>query len=211
MTTWSSALAYAVGLITTDGCLSKDGRHIDLTSKDLEQINNFKEALKLNNKIGIKYRGPNHAKTYSRIQFGDVKFYRWLISIGLIPNKSRCLGPLKIPSKYFADFLRGCIDGDGNISIVRHPESQHPQLRLRLSSSSLKFLEWVKVCLNQHWNISRGFISKVYKNTYYLTYSKTDSIKILELIYYDGVKYYLKRKHDYYFNIMGEWRNWYTR
>lgn len=31
---WSPKIAYAVGLITTDGSLSKDGRHIDLTSKD---------------------------------------------------------------------------------------------------------------------------------------------------------------------------------
>ena len=35
---WTSELAYAVGLLTTDGSLSKDGRHIDLTSKDVEQL-----------------------------------------------------------------------------------------------------------------------------------------------------------------------------
>lgn len=32
--TWSPEIAYAVGLLTTDGSLSIDGRHIDFTSKD---------------------------------------------------------------------------------------------------------------------------------------------------------------------------------
>ena len=44
-TTWSSKLAYAIGLITTDGSLSKDGRHISFTSKDKEQVKNFKFCL----------------------------------------------------------------------------------------------------------------------------------------------------------------------
>ena len=35
---WSPHFAYAVGLLTADGCLSKDGRHLDLTSKDRIQI-----------------------------------------------------------------------------------------------------------------------------------------------------------------------------
>lgn len=49
---WSNELAYAVGLIATDGNLSKDGRHIELTSKDTEQLETFKRCLKLKNRIG---------------------------------------------------------------------------------------------------------------------------------------------------------------
>src|SRR3990167_535268 len=51
---WSNKLAYAVGLITTDGNLSKDGRHINLTSKDVEQIQNLANILKLKNKVSLK-------------------------------------------------------------------------------------------------------------------------------------------------------------
>ena len=42
-----------------------------------------------------------------QIQFGDVVFYQWLLSLGLTPNKSKTIGPLKIPYEYFFDFLRG--------------------------------------------------------------------------------------------------------
>ena len=75
------------------------------------------------------------------IQFGDRIFYDFLISLGITPAKSKTIASLKIPEKYFADFLRGCIDGDGDIDVHSHPESQHPQLRIRLVSASPKFLK----------------------------------------------------------------------
>jgi hypothetical protein len=90
------------------------------------------------------------------------------------------------------------INWNRNISIVKHPESQYPQLRLRLASASPTFLKWIKQSIAQYWEIPGGFISNIHKNTQYLSYSKNDSIKILELLYYDGVKYYLKRKLLYY-------------
>ena len=35
---WNSNLAYAIGLLASDGCLSPPGHLIDLTSKDPEQL-----------------------------------------------------------------------------------------------------------------------------------------------------------------------------
>ena len=46
-TSWSPNLSYAVGLLASDGCLLGDGRHIDLTSKDKEQILNFQRKIYL--------------------------------------------------------------------------------------------------------------------------------------------------------------------
>lgn len=193
-TIWTANFAYAVGLITTDGNLSKDGRHIDFTSKDLDQIEHFTKILNLTNKITTKTNGHSEKKYY-HVQFGNVKFYKFLLDIGLTPHKSKTISQLVIADKYFADFLRGCIDGDGNISIVKHPESKHPQLRLRLSSGSLLFLNWVKGRINNYWNIPRGFITKGPRNVYILTYCKVDSIKLLEFMYYDEVEYFLHRKY----------------
>jgi hypothetical protein len=47
------------------------------------------------------------------VQFGNVAFYRFLLSAGLFPNKTKTMGVLKIPDIYFADFLRGHLDGNG--------------------------------------------------------------------------------------------------
>ena len=154
---WDSKLAYAVGLITSDGSLSKDQRHINLTSKDIDQILTFARVLDLKNKIGTKTNG-NKQCLYYQIQFGNVKLYRFLVSIGLTPNKSKTLGSLEIPRAYFRDFLRGYLDGDGNITVARHPESKHPQLRVRFASASLVYLDWLKNQVQTHLGISGGFI-----------------------------------------------------
>lgn len=95
-TEWSPRLAYVVGLLATDGNLSKDGRHIELTSKDRSQLETFIRCLGLSVKISEKTSGYTGNKI-TRVAFGDVLFYRWLVSIGLTPNKSKTLGPLKVP------------------------------------------------------------------------------------------------------------------
>src|SRR3989338_7561152 len=98
---WNPNVAYAIGLIVTDGNLSKDGRHIIFVSKDKQQISTFKECLGLRNKIGRRASGFTGEKIYYHVQFGDVLLYRWLLSIGLTPKKSRTIGAIKIPNRYF--------------------------------------------------------------------------------------------------------------
>ena len=108
---WSPEFAYSIGLLTTDGCLSPNGRHFTFVSKDMEQIKNFAFCLGLKNKIGRSKSGLG--KYCWKIQFGDISFYGFLLSIGLTPRKSKPLGEINIPNIYFFDFLRGHFDGDG--------------------------------------------------------------------------------------------------
>lgn len=185
---WDSNLAYAIGLITTDGCLSIDGRHIDLTSKDLGQLQNFKVALKLNNKIGLKSSSYGKRKYY-RIQIGDVHLYRFLLSIGLTPHKSKTLGPLRIPIKYFRDFLRGCLDGDGNISTWIHKTNLHRQWCLRFFSGSYTFASWLKDKTEELFAIKGGLYvcnKREYDPSYTIKFGKRASISLINQIYYTG-------------------------
>ena len=112
---WSPKLAYIVGLIATDGSLSKDKRHVDFTSMDVQLLKTFKDCLVLKNRICVKSNYQNPNKKYFHLQFGHVKFYKWLLSLGLMPNKTGRLGKIKIPNRYFKDFLRGHMDRDGSI------------------------------------------------------------------------------------------------
>ncbi|PIV46177.1 hypothetical protein COS23_00540 [bacterium (Candidatus Moisslbacteria) CG02_land_8_20_14_3_00_36_53] len=191
---WSSNFAYAIGLLTTDGNLSKDGRHLNLTSKDKDLINIFKGCLGIKNKIGRKARERSKTKKYFQVQFGDKNFYEFLLSLGLKPTKSKTLKSLNILDDYFVDFLRGCIDGDGNIKVSEHPQSQYPQLQVRLFSASPLFLNWLKDGLSKQIKVQGGWIEK-YNTNYVLAYGKSDSIKLLNFIYYKGVNNYLDRKY----------------
>ncbi len=189
---WSSDFAYVVGLITTDGCLSKDGRHIDLTSKDIEQIKNFKKILKLTNKIGLKY-SKDRTRKYFRIEFGNVKLYKFLLSIGLTPRKSKTLKEIKIPNKYFADFLRGCLDGDG--CTFSYWSKQWPNsfvLYTCFASASKIFLRWLKKKIIELYGIS-GYINQGTR-VENLKFGKKSSLVLFKKMYYSDKVICLSRK-----------------
>ena len=185
---WNNNFAYVIGVIATDGNLSPDLRHLHITSKDYEMMQNCKKCLGINNKIGKKARGKEKDKKYYVLQFGDVNFFEFLLNIGLTPKKSKTISELKIPTKYFPHFFRGCIDGDGSISISKHPESQYPQYKVRLCSASKNFLDWILVLCQKLFLVDGGSISKIDDSSVYtLRFGKNDSIKILKMIYSKNV------------------------
>src|SRR6266542_3660885 len=171
---WSPELAYIVGLIATDGCLSSDGRHIDFTSKDLEQIHNFKKILNLTNTISTKSSGSS-GKRYYRIQFGDVSFYKWLQSIGLTPNKTKTIGELAVPKEYFVDFLRGHLDGDG--CTYSYYDPRWPKSFLFYTtfiSASKNHMLWLASSIEAYYGIYGKVVQD--NSTYRVRYAKIDSL-----------------------------------
>ena len=193
-TAWSSNLAYAVGLIATDGCLSKDGRHVDFTSKDKCLVLVFKDCLSLGNiKIGKKKAGNNNQKDYFRIQFGSVLFYNWLLGLGLTPAKSKILGSLKIPDKYFFDFLRGCFDGDGSIYSYWDPRWRSSYMfYISFASASLLFLLWIKKKIAKIADV-HGKITPAARSLQ-LRFAKSGSVVLFKRMFYSGNVPHLKRK-----------------
>lgn len=188
---WSANFAYAVGLITTDGNLSKDGRHLELTSKDIEQLENFKNCLSLDSKISWKTSGLG--KKYPRVQFSNVKLYKFLNLIGLHPNKSKTIGELEIPKKFFFDFLRGAFDGDGSIySYWDKRWVSSFMFYLQFTSSSRKYLEWLQKQIATELNV-KGSI-KNGSRAMNLVYAKKASKQIISSMYNGKKVVYLSRK-----------------
>lgn len=190
---WSTNIAYAVGLITTDGSLSSDGRHIAFISKDIELMETFKRCLNLKNRITPKKSGYSN-KIYNKIQFGNVNFYRWLLKIGLMPNKTKKLSEIDIPDKYFPDFLRGHIDGDGCIRVYQDPIYPNSQrLYTRFISASLPHILWLRKRILLLLKI-KGYINPHIKGVFELTYAKNESKILLKALYYNRSIPCLERK-----------------
>lgn len=193
-TIWSSNLAYAVGLITSDGCLNKDGCHIFFTSKDFELVNNFKKALGLKNKIGKHHRGGETEKKYFYLQFGDKNFYSFLNQIGLTSAKSKTIKSVEIPDKYFADFLRGLFEGDGTFYSYR--DKRWPNsfgFKMSWASASADFINWLKESLTSKYTV-KGYLHKGV-GVQNLEYVKGDSKKLYQIIYGKLPNLYLTRKY----------------
>lgn len=195
---WSPELGYVVGLLATDGCLYSDGRHISLTSKDIDQIATFIKLLKLKNKIGIKFRSKERKKEYYHVQFGDVMFYRFLESIGLTVRKTSTIAKLAIPDKYFRDFVRGHLDGDGCTYSYFDPRWKNSfMLYAVFTSASKKHLIWIQGELFKACGIL-GSINDSGPSVFQLRYAKSESLKLYSYIYYEVGLPCLERKRKKY-------------
>jgi len=204
-TTWTADFVYVLGVIASDGNVSSDLRHISITSKDEQLLLLIKDILKLTNTIGRKGRGDSPQKPYFLLQFGDKNFVNFLIYIGITPNKSKSIARVEIPEKFFKDFLRGVVDGDGCIDFFYHPESSQPQIRIRIASASPPFLHWLQSMVLKKCQTLGGWIHVQKKSSVsVLTYAKADSVKILKYMYYIGAPC-LTRKEKIAKNILGEW------
>lgn len=192
---WSPEFAYAIGLIVTDGNLSPDGRHIIFTSKDLELAVHFKKCLNLQNIIGKKSNGSQKEKKYFVVQFGDVNFYKFLVIIGLMPNKTKIIGSIKIPKKYFFDFLRGNLDGDGSFYSYWDPRWKSSfMFYTTFVSASKNYIDWLRESIKRFLKIKGHITLDGRGSTYQLKYAKSESLKLLPKIYYDNIVICLSRK-----------------
>ena len=190
---WTPKLAYAVGLLTTDGNLSKDRRHITLTSADTQLLNTFMSCLNIKNQITSCYSGSK--KLHHRVQFGNVRLYKWLLKIGLTPNKSHTIGAIKIPKKFFRDFLRGHLDGDGSIVVYqdnynsyKNKKYTNTRIYTKFISASQPHILWlhkmIRTCTSVKGTLQHKESKKYDTRMWAIHFAKYESLKLLKWLYY---------------------------
>lgn len=101
---WSANFAYAIGLLVTDGSLSKDGRHTDFTSKDIEQIKHFLSCLQISAFVGTrlaKIRGhiSTQVKKEKRNDFYQLRYSKYE-AMRLVDKIYHAPGITKLTRKY---------------------------------------------------------------------------------------------------------------
>lgn len=190
---WSPNLAYGIGLFATDGCMYTDGRHMEFTSKDIQQLKNFKKCFGLKTKITVKFSGKGI--TCTRLQFGDTILYKFFLKLGLTPHKSKTIGVINIFPEYFFDFFRGVLDGDGCFHSYYDPRWRSSfMFYLIVASASPVFVAWLREEIFIRLGV-RGHITKAKKSsTFQLKYAKADSLKIIKKVYYNPTVLCLNRK-----------------
>lgn len=197
---WSPDIAYAVGLMASDGCLSSDGRHFTFVSKDKEQIDNLRNCLNITAHVSRKPSGrPGDRNLYHRLQWGDVVLYDFLLNLGLTANKSLTLGALKIPDNYFFDFLRGSFDGDGCFYSYFDPRLKSSfMFYLVFTSASFKHVSWIQKTLQRLSNVGGHMTTTKSKENrhdfYQLRYAKKETLRLLPALYPKKDGRFLSRK-----------------
>ena len=189
---WTADRAYAVGLIATDGNLSRKPGRVSITSNDVDLLDAVRQRLDLS--AQIRPHGGGYGRRCHRLAWSDLQFYKWLLDIGLTPAKSLTLGSLAIPKQHFVDFLRGCIDGDGTVLVYTdryHIEKKasyvYQRLYVSLVSASPAFVSWIQATAQDVLGV-RGSINGVRSEgrrvMWTLRYAKRESISVLRAIYY---------------------------
>ena len=174
--------------------MSSNGRQFDFTSRDKEQVLNLKKCLNIKNKIGLKISGSTSKKTF-RIQFGDIAFYNFLLAIGLMPNKSKIIGTVDIPRRFFLDFLRGHFDGDGTFYSYFDPRWKSSfMFYIELTSASEGHVLWLQRRISKLIDIKRRVTKSRNNSAYRLKYAKAESLKLITKLYYDRSVVCLSRK-----------------
>jgi hypothetical protein len=207
-TSWTPHLAYAVGLIATDGNLSPNRRHTNVVSTDRDLLDAFKRCIPRAGRIGP------HGKAAWHVTVSSVDFYRWLESIGLTPRKSLTLGGIDVPDAVFIDLVRGLMDGDGSLknyvhhpagNVRRYPNYRYERLNVSFHSASERHLLWLRERLRRSLGIDGAVLKAKLKEErrnpmYELKYGKHASLTLLRQMYDDPDAPRLERK----------WRIWHA-
>jgi hypothetical protein len=192
-TTWSPTLAYAIGLMATDGCIA-DGDHISFPSADRELVELFAKSLGKTNPIS-EFRTKTGGIAY-RIRFGDVEFCRWLAGIGITGRKSLTIGAIAVPNDLMLELARGLLDGDGSIinkraraDTGRRSDYYWEYLQTKFVYASRSHLEWLREHLRSAFGVEGLTIKRAARDRrhacYTLRYSKRASHILLPALYRD--------------------------
>ena len=197
---WDSSLAYLAGLIAADGCLVNDGRHINITSIDIDLLEEVKTILSLNCAIGKKRNGFGGYGYY--VQFSNVAIYDFLQRAGITPAKSKTILKVDVPDIFYRDFLRGLFDGDGTVYGFWDPRWKNSLMYYtEFTSASKQFLEWLHGKNKTLVGITRGRI-KPNTRASSLSYAKLDSQRIFKFMYYDQNLPFLNRKRTKFIDFL---------
>lgn len=193
-----------------------------MRSSEVELLETFQKCLNLSNKIG----STENQRCY-RVQFSNVQLYNWLLKIGLFPAKTYTIGKIKIPDEFFRDFVRGHLDGDGNIryyednyNLYKNRKYLNLRLFIKFVSASENHIRWLNKKISELANLKGAmFASKPSLANrvplWQIKFSKKESIKLLNWVYYKNNLPCLKRKRviaeKAVRNIVNEKRKVYTR
>jgi hypothetical protein len=198
---WSSEMAYVLGVIYTDGnLLSRGGScnmdRFSISQKEPELLIKVLALMQCNATIHFRrehiYSGVK-AGALHWFSIAENEVYNDLISLGLTPHKSLTINFPEVPNEYARHFIRGCWDGDGSVYIDKQSQS----VSASFISGSLNFVEGIsKVLKNAGLPERKIHVRKGEKSSYYIRFTGTQVAKLYHYLYDDVPEsHYLDRKY----------------
>lgn len=192
--------AYLLGYIYADGNINynPDKGYYALTitasAKDKTHLENLRVLLSSTKPLLFSVK----TKSY-RLIANSKKLCQKLIGLGVIPRKSLTVRFPSLPNNLLRHFVRGVIDGDGNVRYVNRKRS--PYFEITIASGSKAFCEGLASTIKENAGIPAN-ARKINENLYIIQYSCSRGEKLAEFIYSDAI-IFLERKYlPYKNNVM---------
>lgn len=197
---WSPEMAYVLGLIITDGCISRAGT-VSLCMNDKELLEKVKETMGSEHKI----TPSKHQNGLYHYQFARETLVKDLEKLGVIPRKSLIVKFPEVPQVYLSDFIRGVFDGDGSVFFDKR--SPNFPLRSKFVSGSADFIDGLHKSLEFLGMPKRTIYKQKTKNawSYMFIFAHKDSIKLFDILYKNTQNgLFLDRKYKRFLDGLGE-------
>jgi hypothetical protein len=192
---WSNEMAYCLGLLFTDGNVSKNAV-ITFSQKDIELVEKFANMIDYRGKMYFrkerKSKTENAGECYV-LQIGSKEIANKLLEYGITANKSLTIKFPSMPNSYVRHFIRGCWDGDGTI----YKERATGKYRAKFISGSVDFINTMKTHLRTAGLSYQNTHKHPTANAYSFQYTSISDLCKLFSYLYDGVdeSQYLRRKY----------------
>jgi len=201
---------YMLGLIITDGCVSKQENkqeRMTLRTSDKELAEMLHPLICPERKLyKNKPLKEEHQVSYALINTNE-EALTTLKSYGIEPAKSYSAEFPKIPAEYMHHFLRGVIDGDGWVGVcdTKQGDNVYYYKRASVTTASINFAVALKMEL-----MYLGYTPKLTRDKrkdgevnapkYYVHLYRKEEIKDLADWLYADANYYLDRKKQVFCN-----------
>lgn len=189
----SPNMAYILGFIAADGCVSSKENKVSIMLKDIDQdiLQQIKEETE--NSREIKFQEKNNQKYCSLIAC-SAEWKKDLSVYNIIPKKTFNLKPpLFLDRKYWIYYIKGFFDGDGSIY------EANGTLGWKIGCCCKEIVDWMREFLVTDYGI---YCNKIYyQNTvsnngfWNLTYYGDNARKIFKLFYEEEKTIQLNRKY----------------
>lgn len=195
--TFNENASYILGFIFADGNIAwnTDKGYYALTitssAKDKEHLEKIRTIISSTKPLIYSQKTNSY-----RLIVNNKKMCKRLMILGVIPKKSLIVRFPKLPSQQLKHFIRGVIDGDGNVRFVQRKKS--PYFEITIASGSKSFCDGLVKSIKKHAAIDAQ-PRKIGKNTYIVQYSCTRGTMLARYIY-SGASIFLERKQAQYKN-----------
>lgn len=192
--------SYILGYIYADGNINWNPRRsywaltITASAKDkfhLERLRNLLSSTK-----PLLYSPKTNSY---RLIANSKRLCQKLIDLGINPRKSLTVNFPDLPKEQIKHFIRGIVDGDGNVRFVNRERS--PYFEITIASGSKSFCEGLTGVVKDTIGISAN-IRKVGKNVYIIQYSCSRGERLAKFLY-SNASIFLERKYlQYKHNVL---------